>query len=364
MDIKKFFLATLFVLLIFPARLDAKMEWTKVEASELGLLGKPFADTPNPYHRVDTVKYKGFDKTENIQCRVPSGLSVYFKTDADRIGVSIEIGNVRDNDPFASYMGFDLYIRKDGNWLWAGRCFFPYSWDNAEAVKDLVVAMAPGEKECLLYLPLYCELNSCKICVPRGSKIEKAPSPFRHNIMIHGSSFTQGIGCSRAGMTYSAQFMRRTGMNVIQMGFSGHCMMQTYFADMLEDVEADAYIFDTFSNPSAKQIEERLPGFIERMVKAHPGKPLIFQRTIYWELDNFNTIHAAEIQRRWAVSDSILNEACRIYPDVYYIKPDAARHDGESSTADGVHPNDHGYSLWEQSIEEPVLTILRKYGLN
>jgi lysophospholipase L1-like esterase len=55
--------------------------------------------------------------------------------------------------------------------------------------------------------------------------------------------------------------------------------------------------------------------------------------------------------------------ACKKYRDVYYIKPDAALHNGESSTADGTHPNDNGYSLWEASIEKPILKILRKYGI-
>lgn len=351
------------VLLMTPFRTDAKVEWTRVEASELGILGKPFADTPNPYHRVDTVRYKGFDKTENLQCRVPAGYTVLFKTDADRIGISVEFGEIRDYDPFASYMGFDLYIKKDGSWLWAGRCHFKPEWDDKVSVRDLVTDMAPDEKECLLYLPLYSDLVSCKVCVPKGSRIEKMQSPFRHRIVFHGSSFTHGIGCSRAGMSYPMQFMRRTGLQVVPMGFSGHCMMQPYFADMLADLEADAYVFDPFSNPSAKLIEERLMGFIDRMVKAHPGKPMIFQKTIYWEKDNFNTKHAAEIRRRWAVTDSIMSIACKKYEDVYYICPDAARKDGESSTADGVHPNDHGYSLWEQSIEKPILTILFKYGI-
>lgn len=359
---KRIFLTLALAMLLVPMGLNAKVEWTKVEASELGILGKPFADTPNPYHRVDTVKYKGFDKTENLQCRVPAGYTVLFKTDADRIGVSAEFAT-SNNAPFASYMGFDLYIKKDGKWLWAGRCHFSADWDDAERVSEMVTDMAPGEKECLLYLPLYVELKSCQVCVPKGSKIEKMESQFRNRIMFHGSSFTHGISTTRSGMSYPMQFMRRTGMQVVPMGFSGHCMMQPYFADMLEDLEADAYVFDSFSNPSAKLIEQRLMGFIDRMVKAHPGKPMIFQKTIYWEKDNFNTKHAAEIQRRWAVTDSIMGVACKMYKDVYYIAPDASRHDDESSTADGVHPNDHGYSLWEQSIEKPILTILFKYGI-
>ena len=46
-----------------------------------------------------------------------------------------------------------------------------------------------------------------------------------------------------------------------------------------------------------------------------------------------------------------------------HITPDAALHDGECSTADGIHPNDNGYTLWERSIEKPILKILRKYKI-
>ena len=40
-----------------------------IEASDLNIIGKLFDDTPNPYHRVDTVKFKGFTKSENNQVR-------------------------------------------------------------------------------------------------------------------------------------------------------------------------------------------------------------------------------------------------------------------------------------------------------
>ena len=44
---------------------DVKYVYT--EASDLNLIGKIIDGTPNPYHRVDTVKFKGFTKTENRQ---------------------------------------------------------------------------------------------------------------------------------------------------------------------------------------------------------------------------------------------------------------------------------------------------------
>ena len=336
--------------------------WTKVEVAELGILGKAF-DTPNPYHRIDTCVYKGFTKGENVQCRVPAGLSVVFKTDARSIGVSLNYAKDVNGGPYASYRGFDLYIKKDGKWLWAGCTNFDRDHRNPQLVKVLVKEMLEGEKECLLYLPLYAEIQSCQLCVPEGSRIEKMESPFRHKIVFHGSSFTHGISCTRAGMSYPMQFMRKTGMQVIPLGFSGNCKMQPYFIDVIDDIDADAYIYDPFSNPNIPMIRERLEPFVERTGKAHPGKPIIIQRTIYWEKENFDTSAQREFQGRRDLSDSLMAIICAKYKDVYYIKPDAALHNGESSTADGVHPNDNGYSLWEASIEKPILDILARYGI-
>lgn len=358
----KRFVVLLALVMMQLASAAADIKWNKVEVSELGILGKAF-DTPNPYHRIDTCVYKGFTKGENAQCRMPAGLTVLFRTDAQRIGISVKFGNVVNRDAYRSYRGFDLYIKKDGKWLWAGACTFDRDHAKWDRVEDIVKAMDPGEKECLLYLPLQTELYACQVCVPEGSSIEKMESPFRHRIVFHGSSFTHGISCTRAGMSYPMQFMRRTGMQVIPLGFSGNCKMQPYFIDVLEDVEADAYVFDPFSNPNIPMIKDRLPGFVERLVKAHPGKPIIIQRTIYWERENFNTESQKEFGGRRELTDKMMAELCKKYKDVYYIKPDAALHNGESSTADGVHPNDNGYSLWEASIEKPVLKILRKYGI-
>ena len=359
---KRIVLFAALALVSYSAAAAGKTVWTKVEASELNLCGKAF-DTPNPYHRIDTCVYKGFTKSENVQCRVPAGLTVLFKTNATRIGVSVTYGNEVSGDAYRSYRGFDLYIKKDGKWLWAGCNSFGTEHKNPDEVRSLVDNMDDSEKECLMYMPLYTELVSCKVCVPEGAWIKTMESPFRHKVVFHGSSFTHGISCTRAGMSYPMQFMRRTGLQVIPMGFSGNCKMQTYFADVMEDIDADAFVFDPFSNPNIQMIKERLEPFVERMVKAHPDKPLIFQRTIYWEKENFNMEAHKEFQGRRDLTDSMMAELCRKYKNVYYIITDAALHNGESSTADGTHPNDNGYSLWEASIEKPILKILRRYGI-
>ena len=335
-------------------------DFVYTEASTLTLVGKLFPDTPNPYHRVDTLKYKGFTKKENLQVRESSGIAVAFCTDSPDIRVKAVFGERETpvNTMGISAYGFDLYIRQGDGWRWAGAA----AQNKKEAEVTMVASMDGGRKECLLYLPIQSEELSVQIGVREGSTLEALPNPFRHRIGIYGSSFTHGISTSRSGMTYPAQFSRATGIQLLSLGCSGNCKMQPYFADALVDAPVDGFLFDTFSNPSEDQIRERLFPFLERLTQAHPGKPLIFQRTIYRENRNFNTASARKEESRIHLVDSLMALACARYPDVYYIQPDATAENHETSV-DGIHPSNYGYTLWARSIVQPVMDILKKYGM-
>ncbi len=332
------------------------------EASELNLIGKILDNTSNPYHRVDTCKYKGFTPGENNQVRCSAGLAVLFKTNSSTISVKPDYGymNRGTNTMGVALRGYDLYIKKDGEWLYAaskapadGR-----EENNLVLIKD----MADGVKECMLYLPMYSELYSLGIGVEEGAEIESLDSPFRHRVGIFGSSFTQGISISRSGMSYPMQFMRKTGVQMLSLGCSGNCKMQPYFADVLADANVDALVFDAFSNPDAKMIEERLFPFIERVQESHPDIPLIFMQTIYRESRNFNESSDKFEQAKMDMAAKLMAEAVKKYENVYFIQTNTGSNSEETSV-DGTHPSDMGYLGWAESIEKPIMKILKKYGL-
>jgi hypothetical protein len=340
-----------------------------IEASDLNLIGKPFYNTPNPYHRVDTLIFKGFNTTENRQVRCPVGMAVLFTSNSRNLSISTEWGYVYHSVstmPIA-FKGYDLYVRNaKGEWQYAA------SGANKDYEKDqtdtftLIENMDGSEHDFMLYMPMYSEVHSCKIGIDPDASIKPLESPFRHRIAVYGSSFTQGVSTSRSGMSWPMQFMRHTRLQIVSIAASGRCMMQPYYTTVLEALEADAFIFDTFSNPDAVMIRERLIPFIDRLIKAHPGKPLIFQRTIYRERRNFDTaLEKREAEKAQAVEElfrEIKNGKDKArYKDVYLITPNAS--DNHETSVDGTHPNNWGYTLWSRSIEKPVLKILKRYGL-
>ncbi|MBR5906211.1 MAG: SGNH/GDSL hydrolase family protein [Bacteroidales bacterium] len=359
--------------LLFTAALLASAQNVKyvyTEASDLTLVGKLMpGKTANPYHRVDTTLYKGFTKRENELVRMSSGMACVFKTNSPSISVITEFGKLDDpvNTNIISARGYDLYIKQGGKWAWAASGVAPRNKPGDPLT--LVSDMDGNMHECLMYFPLYSEEYSIKIGVEEGASLEAIDNPFRHRIAIWGSSYTHGSSTTRAGMAYPAQFSRATGLQMLSLGCSGRCMLQDYFCDVLVDVDADAFIFDSFSNPQAPMIRERLVPFIDRMIAAHPGKPLIFQQTIYREKRRFNLKEEAKEQAKMDMAASIFKElkstpeGRQKYKDVYFIIPQACPASHEA-TVDGVHADNYGYSLWAESIRKPVLKILRKYGLN
>jgi hypothetical protein len=356
---KRSFIIIIGILLI--TNYAAAQSFRYTEASELTLTGKLFTDTPNPYHRLDTVRYKGFTKGENRQVRESSGIAVAFSTDSRSIRIKTEFGEREQpyNTMGISAFGYDLYILRDGRWYWAG------SGPRGSKKYDdftIVENMDGTEHQCLLYLPTFSEEKSVLIGVESGSSLTAIPNPFRWRIGVYGSSFTHGTSTSRSGMTYPAQFSRNTGIQLLSLGCSGNCKMQPYFARALEDASVDGFLFDTFSNPTEEEIRERLFPFIERMVRSHPGKPIIFQSTIYRGNRGFNTASARKEESRAALVDSLMSVACARYADVYYIHPYAGSQD-DDTFVDGIHPGNDGYTKWAESIQAPVLAILRKYGI-
>lgn len=360
MPIKKLIIALILAAVTMPAVSAAKKQKLEFHpGSELTLIGK-LMDTPDRYARVDTIKYDGFTDYQRQKLnQQSSGLALVFNTNSDQISVKIDYKNRHHgyNGTDVAYAGIDLYIKRDGKWLYAGSNVPPAKGGPVSLVAD----MAPGEKECLLYLPLFSIVDEIYVGVTPGSTITPAPNPFQHKVVFFGSSFTHGASANRAGMAYPLQLERETGLYIASLGVSGNSKLQPGYARVLADTEADAFVFDAFSNPSTQEIKDLFPEFVRIIREKHPTTPLIFQQTIYRERRNFSTSWEKNEAEKMATAERMVRKAMETDPNIYFIEPDTGS-DGATST-DGTHPSDLGYWRWMNSIKQPILDILAKYNL-
>lgn len=336
------------------------------DASALNVIGKAIPTT-KAFTRIDTAAYKFNDKVIDEYACHSTGLAVLFATDSPIIKAKWQTSskNASENMTAIAQKGLDLYIRQDGEWVFAGvgrpKMAKGPSYDRHEGT--IVKEMAPGRKECLLYLPLYDRLDSLYIGISEDSYIEPIENPFRYRIMVKGSSVTHGLAASRPGMTYAARFGRDNGFYCFNLGFSGMSKLQPEYARYLADVEVDAFIFDAFSNPSAQTIHENFDRFVDIIRASHPDTPLIFMQTERRESRNFDTWREDFEARKQATAVEEIKERMKSDKHIYFIPSDDFLGDEHIATSDGSHPTDLGFTYMLESISPKILKILRKYGI-
>ena len=275
-----------------------------VDAATLTVIGKSMP-TPKLFQRVDTARYELWQPVKNYSA-FSTGLAVVFRTDSRTIRARWKTGGygLGHNMTAIARKGLDLYIERDGQWVYAG-----FGWpkgDNHDSA--LVEYMDEGEKTCLVYLPLWDEVLSLELGIDGDSRIEAVPNPFRHRIVVLGSSITHGASAGRPGMTWTARLARRMGLDFLNLGYSGQCKLQPEFARMLAEMDADAFVFDAFSEAG-----------IRRLMKD--------DRNIYF------------IDSRGMIGTDHLG------------------------TVDGSHPSDQGFMYMTRHLEPQLRKIFRKYGI-
>jgi hypothetical protein len=332
------------------------------DAATLPMIGRAFPDHPSGWQRVDTSVYPDLPAPVKERLTHSAGLAVSFLTDSPIITArwctadAIQDANLT---PIAQ-RGLDLYIRRGNEWVWAGVGHPGY--DKACNEDKLVQNMAAGEKECLLYLPLYKELKSLEIGVAPGSSLKPAANPFRKRVAIYGSSIVQGAAASRPGMAYPARLSRHLGVDVINLGVSGVARMEPAAAQMVADVEADAYMLDCVPNSNPDQIAERAGNLIRTVRARRPHAPIIVVMSIIRELGHFNQVWAKHVADQNATMLTEVNKLTDIRDVTVIPATDLLGHDGETSV-DGTHPTDLGFDRMLRVIEPVVATVLKRHGI-
>ena len=255
----------------------------------------------------------------------------------------------------------DLYIHDGEAWRYAGSA--RPKLGKLEHSYPIVRFMEEGKKKCLLYLPAFTTVTSLQIGVDEGATIKALPSPFKKKVVFIGSSLTHGASASRPGVTYVAKVGRALNVETPNLGMSGSCRLDDFYADIVCDTKADAFVFDAFSNSTDQQIKERLYNFVKRITKAHPKTPMIFLQTEVRDGGYFDTRARKRNVDQRNIAESMMTEICKEFKHVYFVNPGiTAGEDGEGSI-DGTHLNDLGVQRTVDVLVPSLQKILKKYGI-
>lgn len=328
-----------------------------VDARQLGVVNK-VGETSDNFSRVDTRQYDNLPEKVKQYFDFSTGVAITFRTNSNIICARWTTCKC-DNGANTTRIlreGLDLYILKEGEWIFAG-IGTPSKGRHHESV--IVKEMADTVKYCLLYLPVMDVVDTLEIGITDNALIEVPDKPlFNGCIGVIGSSITHGVAASRPGMTFPARIQRALGMEVINLGMAGLCRMEEFYNDVADDIMPDMFIIDPFSNPSSEEIKERLDRFLKRLRKSHPNVPLLIIQTLNRESCIFDTHRRSyEMHKQKAAEEGMR----RIIADdgkIFFMNPGMWIGDDHEATVDGTHPTDLGFTRILERLIPEIIKIL------
>ena len=266
--------------------------------------------------------------------------------------------------PATGVSGLDLYVKTAaGKWQWVanGR---PTAETNTA---QLASGLPAGEKEYMLYLPLYNGVSSVEIGLPKGTSLKKAdarPAGKDKPIVFYGTSITQGGCASRPGMVHTAIIGRKLDRPVINLGFSGNGTLDPDIADLLGELDASVFVLDWSAKSGALSASGRFrngavrEGTAESQTdytdSARRRSHLRERPSVLPGVAKRNTESRAANKKAF---DALVAAGDK---NLFYLTGDKLIGDDGEGTVDGSHPTDLGFMRQADAFIESLTPILAK----
>ncbi len=289
-----------------------------------------------------------------------AGMAVRFKTNATTIHAKWSLtssGLSMPHMPATGVSGLDLYVKTEaGKWRWLanGRpTTFP------ENRVQLVSGIPAGDREYMLYLPLYNGVTAVEIGVNKANYVETLPRPAHEQpIFFYGTSITHGGCASRPGMVHTAILGRRLNRPIINLGFSGNGKMEQEVTDLLSELDVAVFVIDCLPNMTADEVIERTEPLVTTLRKSHPTTPILLVEDRSYT-DSFLVTSKRERNESSrkafrAAYDLLLANGVK---GLAYLEGEHMLGDDGEGTVDSSHPTDLGFMRMADYFE-PVLREL------
>ena len=271
-----------------PGAFDPDMEIPNVVVSDgikwidgryLPIEGRAFDGTDQYYDRLPANVTESVNSAVRTMKHHTAGMQFRFSTDSTSLvfqWTPYSSSLRADNIPATGVSGIDVYRFDAGSGCWryvkTGRI------TNASGA-SLSVDWTPGTP-CLVNLPLFNGISEFKLGIDADASIYRLP-PHRGGtvkpVVFYGSAVTQGLGASRPGLSFVNIVGRLLDVPVVNLGFSGGCLMELEMSEHLAAIDASCYVLDGVRDVGTMTDCE---AFIRNLRERKPDVPIVMAETV------------------------------------------------------------------------------------
>lgn len=282
-----------------------------------------------------------------------AGGRLRFSTDSDKIVIKADMPKGVYHSHKMSLIacgGFDLYVDDAESGLSRFHKIFLPQADFTDVYQAEVKFPTKKLRYITIHFPSYAAVKDLYVGIKKDAVIGKG-LPYRDiaPIVYYGSSITQGANASRPGNNYENIVCRRTGIDYINLGFSGNGKGEDAIVEYMKTLKMSAFVSDYDHNaPCVEHLQNTHLKLYKAIREVYPDIPYFMLSRPDFDSGSYDD----NILRRDVVIDTYRYAREHGDRNVYYI-------DGASifrgpyedqCTVDGTHPNDLGFALMADAI--------------
>ncbi|GAO44080.1 SGNH/GDSL hydrolase family protein [Flavihumibacter petaseus] len=354
---KQWYVTPLFLLFLLPGLAQVRF----YDAVDFPLLGKINDSTETRYERLPA-SLKGISRQPVWELgKNTSGLALRFRTNSTSIAAKWKVLNDYSMNHMTAtgIKGLDLYAWTNGKWQFVNSAR-PGGKSNQQTI---ISHMAAGEREYLLYLPLYDGVVGLQVGVDStafiGKPLLQLPST-QNPVVCYGTSITQGGCATRPGMSYTSILERKLNREVINLGFSGNGRLDYEIAELMaRRTDAGLFILDFIPNVTLEEVQGRTATFIRKLRAHNPEIPILMVESIIFphslfDQQMFNTV--TDKNKALRKEYELLRKTDR---NIYYLSAATLIGTDGEPTVDGIHLTDLGFLRFSDALQQVVRRIIR-----
>jgi len=250
-----------------------------IDGRYLPIEGRAFDGTEQYYDRLPTNVTTGVNSAVRTAKHHTAGMQFRFSTDSTKLvfkWTPYNNGLSADNMAATGASGIDVYRFDAGSGCWR---YVKTGRISSASGASLSLDWTPGTP-CLVNLPLFNGIREFSLGIDSEASVYRLP-PHRGGsvkpVVFYGSAVTQGLGASRPGLSFVNIVGRMLDVPVVNLGFSGGCLMELEMSEHLAAIDASCYVLDGVRGMDATADRE---AFVRNLRERRPDVPIVMAETI------------------------------------------------------------------------------------
>ena len=257
----------------------------------VGVLDQEVGPTGITYRRLPAwTRAQIVDPVQQIVLTMPAGARLAFTTDSRVLELEVMLTAIRVGDLPMRLPTFDLVV---DDVVVSSVVAQDYLTLHAVTPGKPDLVLIPGEPATLrfdlpssrdqvveVWFPHAAVLEMRAVRIDAGTTLAPVAQP-RRRWVHHGSSISHCLEAERPTETWPAIAARGAGVDLLDLGFGGQCMLDQYVARTIRDVDADLISLKAGINVvNGDTLRERtfraaLHGFLDTVRDGHPETPFL-----------------------------------------------------------------------------------------